>query len=216
VAGKLKKFAKVKSPTVVAALAPYTALLQEMLPFVQAFADLKSVIVKGRKPSETPVVEDLTNTGICAICQGRQKLTVGKKLVAHGYRISNGHGDYLGYRHGRCFGVNHLAYELSCEANKQYIIALHTALDAKRDYLRLLHAGEVTELSFIRTSYDRKTRSYTNELVTVKQGEDRFADQLHGEIMQIEGKVRGIELTIEDQKRLIDAWQPKPLVGVEA
>jgi hypothetical protein len=209
IAGKIKKLAKSTNPGIQA----YVALLQETLPLAQAFAALKPVIVKGRKPSEIPVVEDLTNTGTCAICQHRQKLTGGqRKLVHHGFQISNGHGDYLGYRNGSCFGVGHEPYELSCEANKRYIVALGHAKDGKVGYLGRLIAGEVTELHRLDQKYDRLIHAYKTELVVVKQGEKHFAGMLQSEISQTEGQIRGIEMMIENHQSLIDQWQLKPLV----
>jgi hypothetical protein len=56
---------------------------------------------------------DLENAGTCPCCFKVQKLGTDGAMVLHGYQRP---GD--GYTHGRCFGVEHLPLEVSCEGTE--------------------------------------------------------------------------------------------------
>ena len=54
--------------------------------------------------------------GTCPVCEGTFKTREGR-MVHHGYERP---GD--GMIHGDCFAVNRLAYELSCDATKEFLV----------------------------------------------------------------------------------------------
>jgi hypothetical protein len=53
-------------------------------------------VMKTKVRAPKPV--DLTNTGSCAICGRRQKLTPGQTMVHYGFQISYGNGNYFGFQ----------------------------------------------------------------------------------------------------------------------
>lgn len=91
---------------------------------------------------KTPEPETVTRyVGNCQICEGDQKLHMGK-MVHHGYKRP---GD--GYILGDCSGVHQDPYEVSCEAIKAYKAGLERNLVSLQASLEKLLGGEVTHLS---------------------------------------------------------------------
>lgn len=189
---------------------PFIAVYREALPFAQAVEQLKAKIIKGRKPLENPKPVDLSNTGICAICQHRQKLTAGKKLVHHGFAISDGRGHYFGFRSGSCFGVRRTPYELSCEANIEFIKALEAQVVRTQERIRSLNAGEVTEIGRMEVRRDRGQK--IQEYKVYKVGDDIFPQLVGHELASANMRLAQLKLGIEHQQLLVKNWTPKPLL----
>lgn len=186
----------------------YVRMLDEVALLNDAFVALKPVIVKGRKPLENPEPIDLSNTGICAICGNRQKLNGG--MVHHGFRISDGRGNYIGQRMGKCFGVGYQPFELSCEANLDFRKYLAKELARVSGHLRSLEAGEVKQLD--RTEWENVPgKGYVKVLKTYKLGEPKFADVLAMSIRETETTKEHIERDIEYQTLKINTWVRTPL-----
>ncbi len=213
VAGRSKKVSKAlpRFPF----LAPLNAIYTELLPIADAMDALKSKVVMGRKPLENPKPVDMSNTAHCAICQRRLKLTSGKELVAHGFHISDGHGTYFGFRSDKCFGQGHLPYELSCDANRAYVVMLSKQLDTTTKYLARIDAGEITRVGQVererkgRGQYEDVFRQYT-------LGEPKFPEVLNIARARTQHTINGVTSLIERQELLIKAWTPKPLPGEAA
>ena len=93
------------------------AALAQVTPLMEKLDAVKPLIVKGRKPSETPNLNARTieHTGTCGCCNRNIKLTEGGRIWDHGYSIEGrGHGYSSGYKvGGSCFGVGYEPIEVS-------------------------------------------------------------------------------------------------------
>jgi hypothetical protein len=123
--------------------------LEEVAPYAAIVKSLKDKVIMGRRPSETPVVFDWTNTGTCAICGRIHKITKAKKMVDHGFELAKSRqGNFIGYRIGGCFGVGYAPYELSNEAN----VALAPTIDAMiarvEEYIGALTRNEIEKFQW--------------------------------------------------------------------
>lgn len=187
----------------------YIAALQEIVTINDAIVSLKPFIIKGRKPAENSTPVDLTNTGTCAICMHTQKLTGGQKMVHHGFQISDGAGNYFGFRSGSCFGVSRKPYELSCEANEAYLVVLNNHLTEAKHRLKQLRSGKVTKLMTVK--HEKVGYRWVDTPVEIKKGEEGFEQVLETAIARAESEVRSIEFAIEIQTGLVKNWTRKPL-----
>jgi hypothetical protein len=137
--------------------------------------------------------------GNCPVCNADQ-VTHDGRMVLHGYQRP---GD--GYIRGECFGVNHLAYNLSsegCEAFRVALVAEGKALIAHR---RDLTAGKITRL---------QERRYRNEEPKVlKRGDKGFAKRLKEHIDRTTDQIEGTDREIALMQHKIDNWKPMPLRG---
>ena len=117
------------------------------------------------------------NTGICQICERRQKLRMGyipglPSLVPHGYRHEAtvfGHSSYgtLGQRVGNCFGVDAAPWELDSSRLRLYHEGLVQQAAGLRRDLADLRAGRVTELNGKVRDPQRHRMSYSDQFVTM-------------------------------------------------
>lgn len=190
-------------------VAVFASIYREVLPIAQAVETLKTKVVKGRKPLENPKPVDLTNIATCAICQHHQKLTAGKKLVHHGFRISDRNGRYFGFRSGKCFGTIRTPYELSNEANVAFIKVLEESVVSTEKRIASLEAGEVTELNRIETRRERGQK--ITELKTYRVGDDIFPQLLGHELASANHKLQSLKYEIERQELLVKNWTLKAL-----
>jgi hypothetical protein len=208
ISGVIKKLKKFMSNNEVAA---YVAVLEEGLKLANAIQQLKPVIEKGRKPNPDAKPADFSNTATCAICQHRQKLSSKKRLVHHGFQISLGGGQYLGYRNGSCFGVDCDPYEVSCEANKAWIKVVERWKSQSEQRLSDLKSGVITEISnMVKKRIPGTYRSETVS-VTYKAGDKEWSAVLDSEIRDVEFQIKGHEMEIERQQELIAGWKLQPL-----
>ena len=95
--------------------------LELVRPVIEKLVIIKGLVVKGRKPSETPRLtpeRTLENTGTCSVCGRNAKLKVWGKIVDHGYTIQ------YGFQSGNCYGVGYDPIEVSPEGAKAYLKAL--------------------------------------------------------------------------------------------
>jgi hypothetical protein len=189
-------------------IALYVDALHEVIRINDAIKAVKPLIVKGRRPADTPKVEDLTNTGICSICGRRQKLTAEGKLVHHGFQISSD-GRYIGFRSGSCFGVGYLPAEVSIEGNIAYYAALKSNRARVVEAIRRLEAGEVTSLT--RTKDALKDRRYTKITETFTVGTPEFPELLRRAITAEQADLQSIHWDLEWNQNKIDKWVAKLL-----
>src|SRR5271154_2741061 len=79
---ELKKLGKRTPDVITDGIANYIATLDQIDAIWKWLQSVKPIIVKGRKPNENKteaqIVIELKNTGICAICNHRQKLSEGR------------------------------------------------------------------------------------------------------------------------------------------
>lgn len=202
---RMEKAAKTDAAYAVPALATYMEALRELVEIGKIIKAVKPFIEKGRKPAENPKEVDLTNTGICTVCENRQKLTTTQAMVMHGYRISDGYGHYFGHRSGKCFGVNHKPYELSCEGNEAYLEYLKLELVQANKYVVRLRGAEMETLL---------VKEYVNHRLTtvsVERGTTKYERERLSRIIQVEGEIRQINSLIEYHTVKIANWTAQPL-----
>lgn len=97
-------------------VAAVEVLVAEWKPVSDNLKALKPMVVKGRKPSETPRMtpeRTLENTGTCSVCGRNVKLRDGK-IVDHGFALR------FGFRNGMCPGVGFDPIEVSPEGLHAY------------------------------------------------------------------------------------------------
>src|SRR5271154_4715325 len=144
----LKKLAKRIPAVLNPGTAEYILTLDQIDTIWKWLQSVKPIIVKGRRPNENKteaqIAIELRNTGMCAICDRRQKLAE-DKMVMHGYTMSD--YNHSGYRVGKCFGVKYSCYELSNEANVAFAPALAAQLKGYKSALKTLKSGTVETLT---------------------------------------------------------------------
>src|SRR5579863_143857 len=201
VGGAIKKLLKFKGKEPrVDALLPALEEAQQLLELTKK---LKPLIKKGRKPNPNYVPPDETNTGKCAICQHRQKLTKTQTMVDHGFKISDGL-HYYGSRVGHCFGVNYQPYELSCEANKKFLVYLKAELKRSEAHLVELKSGSITELHvLVREREGFGWKDVPKKLVVGDRG---FAEELQSRVWKAEQQIDYLKSDIKGQEKLIADW----------
>lgn len=204
-AGKLKKYMKYADVSSVATLLTYLAEVQQLHLAVEA---AKPFVVKGRRPSLNPIAVDISNTAHCAICGHCQKLSATGTLVHHGYTISSGDGNYFGYRSGSCFGVSHLPYEVSSEANEAYLPVVERQLAHVTEYLRRLNAGEVETL--VENVRKREGHTWVESRVIHARHTYRYRSLFCSAVSASEFEIAGLQRTLEYHQQLIKRWTRQP------
>jgi len=118
------------------------------------------MIVKGRKPSETPSnvkLRTIENTGTCGICGNNVKMTRAGRLVDHGFNLK------YKFRSGNCFGTGYPPIEVSNEAPKKYINVLNNAVKSKDDKIKKL---------------DKNDKNYRKEKINLKSEKKYLTKQI--------------------------------------
>lgn len=207
VGGALKKLMKFKGKNDEPRVNALIPVLEETMQLLELTKKLKPLIKKGRKPNPNYVAPDLTNTGTCCICQHRQKLAKGQMLVDHGFKISDGL-HYFGSRVGHCFGVNYQPFEISCEANKKFVIYLQAELKRTREHLAELKSGTIEKLFII--VREREGFGYKDVPKTLLKGEAGFDRELQSRVIDAETQERYLLSDIKNQQKLIREWKSNP------
>jgi len=148
---------------------------------------VKPFIVKGRerRPDAPPTKErTIDHTGTCPICGKNVKMASGR-LVVHGFRVLEGWG-----RNGKCFGVGYEPIEVST-----------TALT---DYLQMLEER--------RAANPATTANLEHRLNTLVHQSKEWHKVLQY-IRHLDNELRYLPEEIENMKKKISEWQPKPLPG---
>jgi hypothetical protein len=202
---RLSKFMDLKN------VPEYVAVLKEVVLLHELVQAAKPFIEKGRKPAENPTPVDLTNTAECAICAKTFKMTGEQKMVHHGFEISGGTGHYFGFRRGSCLGTGRTPYELSCEANKEYIPVLQNHLTNTQEYLLKLVAEEFEIHIEIRQKLEG--HRFVAESIEHKRGTRQYKSLKEKNIRQAEAEIREIESMIVWHEHKIKVWKRKPLFG---
>jgi len=211
VLGKLRDFEASDAMFGADAAAETLDQIDAMFKWLKTF---KAIIKKGRRPSAEPKAADVTNTGLCAICEQRQKLDhhrlVGsRKLVHHGYQMSE--YNHAGRRLGKCFGTNFLPYECSNQANKEYKYFLEQDLKDLETFLADLNASAMQTLPV--TEYPKGLRF--PKLVDYARGTEKYEQERKSRIAQTESQIRWTDDQIAYQQVRIDTWRKQPLIGTK-
>jgi hypothetical protein len=205
----LKKLAKRIPDVLSPGIAEYILTLDQIDAVWKWLQSVKPIIVKGRKPAENPKPEDITNTGHCAICEVRFKLERHgeRKMVHHGFRISDRMGHYYGHRSGKCFGTAYLPYELSNQANIEYKYFLEQELKDAESHLADLKASVPDTL--LVQEYQKGIAFPVN--VPYARGTKKYEDERQRRIWQTESEIRWLNEAIPYQQVRIDTWRLRTL-----
>lgn len=184
------------------------ALIAATAPVASLVADLKSKVVKGRKPNPDVVAKKAAvaasrvgRDGECQICQHRQILTSDGKLVLHGYRRP-GHGSIV----GDCFGVGSPPWEVSCDALAAYVVELRRAAAAEAQAAK--DAAKLTKITVNRGSV-RNPRFV--EMTDGTPREPPFRTFAEERERRVEGHLRQSKMLTEaaaSEERRLKTWKP--------
>lgn len=176
---------------------------------------VKPIIVKGRKPNvtnKTPeqIEAEYANTGHCCICTRRQKLSGGEVLrervmVHHGYQMSD--YNHSGFRMGKCFGTAELPYEVSCEANKKFLVVLKTTMKKLNAWLKSLKASEPAELTV--TEYPRGMRDPVQ--TPYAKGTPQYEKERESRIYNTQSEIRQTKDLIDFHTARVENWKAAKL-----
>src|SRR5271156_1455937 len=207
---ELKKLGKKNPDILTSGITAYIETLDQIDAIWKWLQSVKPIIVKGRRPNENKteaqIAIELRNTGLCAICDCRQKLDEGK-MVMHGYTMSD--YNHSGYRVGKCFGVKYSCYELSNEANVAYAPVLTSQLKGYKSALKTLKSGTIETLTVKRDTYVDHKRAAVN--VTLLKGTEEFDRELAGQISQLERFIGYTKSDIAENDAKIANWTLQPL-----
>lgn len=160
--------------------------LELVRPVIVNLNIVKGLVVKGRKPSDTPrktPERTLENTGTCAVC-GRNVKLKGGKIVDHGYTIR------YGFQQGNCAGVGYDPIEISPKGAEAYLNALEHYKVAQEEALPV--AIEAA-----------KTANLIEDI--------RERREVYNTPSRIESQIRYVTKDIELFTNIIANWEAKPL-----
>jgi hypothetical protein len=176
---------------------------------------VKPIIVKGRKPNvtnKTPeqIEAEFRNTGHCCICTRRQKLSNGgdvrsRTMVHHGYQMSE--YNHAGNRLGQCFGTDELPYQVSCEANKKFLIALKNTLKDLNAALKAYKGSTPATLDV--TEYPRTMREPVQ--VPYAKGTPQYERERESRTHRVESEIRQTKDLIEFHTARVTNWKAAKL-----
>lgn len=202
---------KLKGADLTTGIQTYILTLDQIAAINEYLKQFKAIIVKGRKPqvkTEEQIADEISNIGTCCICGKGQKLDAAQGMVHHGYQMSE--YNHAGYRMGSCFGVKHLPYEFSCEANKQWLSeCLKPRLKGTQNYLARLNASVPENL--IVTTYKWEGHKQVEVKTSVAKGTTEYEQQRQIEIDATEADIRNLNLHIEHHTAKVDNWKLTPL-----
>jgi hypothetical protein len=147
--------------------------------------------------------------GTCPACMNRHKLTRSATLVAHGFKISDGHGHFLGHRSGCCPGAGFPPFEVSKAGVESYLTHLEGQKAAAQKRLREYRSGTVVEIhQQVRTW---QHGAWVTGLRTVGLLDPNFQTVLHYEIASTEFQIDQLTVEINRHAFLLHTWRPQPL-----
>jgi hypothetical protein len=180
-------------------------------PIAVMIADLKSKVIKGRKPNPDVIAKKAAvaasrvgRDGECQICQRRFLLDSRGNLVLHGYQRP-GHG----YIVGDCFGVGHPPWEVSSDALAEWIERLKA-----RSAQLAQEAARVAKL----TTIDVNRGSERNpKFVTLTKGDPpsydsrgklSFEDEIEKRVSDLKQQSKWLADDAKTQTRRLKTWKP--------
>ena len=171
-------------------------------PIAVMVGDLKSKVVKGRKPNPDVIARKAAvaasrvgRDGECQICQRRHILDSRGNLVLHGYQRP-GHG----YIVGDCFGVGHPPWEVSSDALAMWIERLKAQSEqAAKD------AVKVSKL----TTIDVNRGSPRNpRMVTLTKGDPSFEGVLDQRVRDLKQTSKWLADDAKRETQRLKTWKP--------
>ena len=171
-------------------------------PIAVMIADLKSKVIKGRKPNPNVVAKKAAvaasrvgRDGECQICQRRHILDSRGNLVLHGYQRP-GHG----YIVGDCFGVGHPPWEVSSDALATWIELLKKRSEkAEEDAVK---ASKLTTITINRGS-DLNPR-----MVTLTKGDPSFEGVIDKRVRDLKQQARWMADDAKRETQRLKTWKP--------
>jgi len=172
-------------------------LIRKWKPVAEKVNTLKSMIEKGRKPSNnsTTVERTLDNTGTCPCCGKNVKLSNGL-IVAHGYNI------YYGCQSNMCFGVNHKPIEVSSEGAVAYRDLLQNMCDQKTKLIADVKLKRPTLVKYNKVG---------DIIEKTKNTDDDYIGKFEIHCHSIENDIKHLEKDIKLFNHVIEKWKPTPL-----
>lgn len=201
VASASKKYAKIRSTCPANVQEAADEFFAFWLPVNELFAQAKTMIVKGRKPSENVEESEkrnLENTGTCSVCGGNFKRNKDGTLVNHGYKVENH------FIHGGCPGVLYQPWEVSPRGAKLYANAIYVYLV---DLERELESWKKDGLPKV---WSERKREY------LFPGDSEFSDAFERLVSTREHQIQSIKSQIEYYRDRIANWTEDVLPGVKA
>jgi hypothetical protein len=180
-------------------------------PIAVMVADLKSKVIKGRKPNPDAIakkaavaISRVGRDGECQICQRRHILDSRGNLVLHGYQRP-GHG----YIVGDCFGVGHPPWEVSSSALATWIKQLKA-----RSAQAAQSATNVAKLTMIDVNRgsDRNPR-----MVTLTKGDPNgydnygsfsFEGEIEKRVRTLKQEAKWLADDASRETRRLTTWKP--------
>lgn len=189
------------------------ALFVEAAQLLELCKLAKAVAVKGRRPVEKTVEQlrdETFNTGVCAICINRQKLTDATKMVMHGYQMSD--YNHAGYRVGSCFGVGYKPYELSNEANLAFAPVLEIHRLGLENALQTWASGKITSVDITREKREGGSQVEYTVTYTLAANPAEFNREKETRVARLESELRMIDADIRVNNDRIQKWTLQPLM----
>jgi len=180
-------------------------------PIAAMIADLKSKVVKGRKPNPDVIAKKAAvaasrvgRDGECQICQRRHILDSRGNLVLHGYQRP-GHG----YIVGDCFGVGHPPWEVSSDALATWI----ERLKARSAQL----AQEATRTAKLTTIDVNRGSERNPRIVTLTKGGPSgydnygsfsFESEIEKRVRDLKQQAKWLADDAKRETRRLKTWKP--------
>lgn len=179
---------------ITAAAEALTILYERWLPLANLIEQVKPLVVKGRKPSETPVdSRTLENTGSCSCCQRNIKLK-DLKIVDHGFQVDEG-------RHGQCFGVGYYPIEISTEGLDALIKHFERRIEKAQAHLKQIENDEIE-------TYYGASR-HTREAIGRDSPKFRRARMAAAE--SVKSDIGGMKAQSKMAGQIMASWKPRKL-----
>lgn len=201
-------FAKIDDKT---ALDAFLAFWGPYIAASELIAELKPMVVKGRKPNpeaEARKERSLEGTGTCGCCNRNIKLVNGARIWDHGFAIVNrGYGFNAGYKTGKsCFGTDYAPIEVSSDVWRDMLAAWKTRVAnlpevIARTEKRLAEMPKPTYAVRFQATKEEK------EYAKVYQGVEQSLRELRWELTHLS------ESAIPELTEKFNNWAPRPLPG---
>lgn len=180
-------------------------------PIAVMIADLKSKVIKGRKPNPNVIAKKAAvaasragRDGECQICQRRFLLDSRGNLVLHGYQRP-GHG----YIVGDCFGVGYPPWEVSSDRLAEWIELLKTRSAQL--------AQEATRTAKLTTIDVNRGSERNPKFVTLSKGDPpgydnrgrlSFEDELAKRVSDLKQQSKALADDAKRETQRLKTWKP--------
>ena len=206
--GKLKQLDKLPESGSWPELKATVRSLQQVCELAAA---VKPLVVKGRRPGETPNLNPRTleHTGTCGCCNRNIKLNGAGRIWDHGYEIEGrGRGMRGGYGYkvgGSCFGVGYPPIEVSDEV----WVALLAKMERDLVSLPQRIVNQTAHVKGLPQPVDKHSWQMSKD-------EQVVAERYHaakGYLGRLKLYLKCLPRDISEMKLRIASWAPKPLPG---